>query len=212
MTKHYIQLPHHHLSHSQRELWKSDPKRYAALYFDGRDEMRVSNSGQEYGKVVADALEKGIQTGDVLTDSAMLLLPKYDVADQPIEVDMKTKHGWLHLIAKPDTFDSKTFAFREYKTGKNPWTQKKAQNHPQMIFYAVCIWLKHGVKLEKAHLDWIETALEDGVVKPTGRVETFEVTFSPEQYLETMTDMVKTALEIELAWASHQTNPELTTF
>ena len=36
----------------------------------------------EYGKVVADALEKGVQTGDLLTDAGMLLLPKYDVADK----------------------------------------------------------------------------------------------------------------------------------
>ena len=217
MRKYYIVLPHHHLSHSQRELWKTDPSRYKALYFDQRDELRVSNSGQEYGKVVADALENGIQTGDLLTDSAMLLLPKYDTADQPIEADFKTKDGWLRLIAKPDTFDSKTYAFREYKTGKHSWTQSKAQKHPQMIFYAVVIWLKYGVKLEKAHLDWIETESfqnDSGTVSinPTGRVDTFEVTFTPQQYLDELADMVRVAREIELSWAGWVTNPELLTF
>lgn len=199
-------------------LWQDDPDRYKAIYFDKRDELRVSNRGQEYGKVVATALENGVQTGDLLTDSAMLLLPKYDTADQAIEVEVKTRDGWLKLIAKPDTLDSKTKAFREYKTGTHPWTQKKAQQHLQMIFYAVVIWQKYGVKLEKAHLDWIETeriALDNShqiEIRPTGRIETFEVMFTPSQYLEKLAEMVKVAKEIEIAWASHVTNPELATF
>ena len=199
-------------SHTQRELWKTDKARYKGLYFDNRAELRVSNSGQEYGKVVADALEKGVDTGDLLTDSATLLLPKYDTADQLIEVDVKTKDGWLCLVAKPDTLDSRTFAFREYKTGKGEWTLAKAIAHPQMIFYAVVIWQKYGVMLDKAHLDWIETEWvkpdNESVarIRPTGRVESFEVPFTPVQHYETLADMIKVAKEVELAWASHVTS------
>ncbi len=210
--KKYIQLPRGYLSYTQMELWQADPKRYKALYFDNRDELRVSNRGQEYGKVVADALEKGVETGDLLTDSATLLLPKYDLQDQEFFAEVKTKDGWLKLICKPDTMDSKTYVFREYKTGKLPWTREKAQNHPQMIYYAVGIWQKYGVKNEKAHLDWIETEQVDTQIVPTGRVETFEVTFTTAQYMHTLMRMIQTAKEIEIAWASHVTNPELINF
>ncbi len=210
--KKYIQLPKHHLSYSQVSLWKSDPIRYKQIYFDHRDEMKLSNHGQEYGKVVADALEKGVETGDLLTDSAMLLLPKYDVADQPIEVDVKTKDGWLCLIAKPDSFNSETHEFLEFKTGKHAWSQKKAQNHLQMIFYAIVIWQKYGVQLPGAKLAWIETEAVGDRISPTGRVETFDVTFTSTQYLETLAEIVKVAKEIEIAWASHITNPEYEKF
>lgn len=216
--KKYIQLPHEYLSYSQMSLWLTDPVRYKALYFDKRDELRVSNSGQEYGKVVADALEKGVQTNDLLTDSAMLLLPKYDTPDQLIEAEVKTKDGWLKLIAKPDTRDSVTQAFREYKTGKHAWTQKRADEHLQMIFYAIVIWQKFGVKLDKAHLDWIETEViapydqSEKIVRPTGRVESFEVVFSNRMYLETLTKIVSVAKEIEIAWAHHVPDPRYATF
>ena len=198
------------------ELWKSDPEKYKALYFDGREELRTSNRGQEYGKVVATALENASETGDLLTDAAMLILPKYDTADKEIFAEFKTKYGWLKLIGKPDTLDSSTQAFREYKTGKHPWTQKKAQKHPQMIYYAIVIWLATKVKNMDAWLDWIETesTVVDSVpvVSPTGRVESFRVTFTPLQYLEVMNDMAEVAHEIEVAWASHVTNPEIINF
>lgn len=203
-------------------LWLTSPKKYADLYFDNRDELRTTNSGQIYGKVVSDALEQENETGDLLTDSAMLLLPKYDIRDKQFDVDVKTKDGWLKLVAKPDFMDSTTKNFVEVKTGVHPWTQSKAQNHLQMIFYAVVIWQKYGVKNAGAKLAWIET---ERVMKfddtgrhiipkiiPTGRVETFDVTFTSMQYLDTLQQMVTVAKEIEIAWASHVTNPELINF
>lgn len=217
MKKKYIQLPHFWLSYSQYSLWQTDQKRYKSIYFDKFD-LKVANQAQKYGTAVATALELGRETGDLLTDAATLLLPKYDIADQPIEVDVKTKEGWLKLIAKPDSLHSKTKDFLEYKTGTHPWTQKKAQTHPQMIFYAVVIWQKYGIKLPGSKLAWIETeriALSDSFqieIRPTGRVEVFEVTFDPLQYLEALASMVKVAKEIEISWASHITNPELVNF
>ena len=213
-SKRYISLPRHHLSYSQCSLWLSDPVKYRAQYFDGRDDLNYSNSGQTYGKIVADALEAGRETGDLLTDSAMLLLPKYDVADQPIEVDVKTQYGWLNLIAKPDTFNSITKEFVEFKTGKgkNPWTAGKAQKHFQMWYYAVVVWQKYGVMLPNAKLAWIETEDTPDGIKPTGRVEIFTVTFTPQEIMETLAKIIKIAREIELDWASHITKPYLTTF
>lgn len=215
--KKYVQLPRGYLSYSQIQLWKSDRERYIAIYMDGRDELRTSNSGQEYGKVVATALENQKETGDLLTDSSMLLLKKYDVADQEIRTEFKTKGGWLQIVAKPDTRNSLTNEFREYKTGKAPWTEKKAQNHPQMVFYAMAIYLKFKVFVPEAYLDWIETeevtpytVLIDGqeivmTLAPTGRIESFRVTFTMVDILREMAETQRVAREIETCFVTHET-------
>lgn len=212
MKKKYIQLPRGYLSYSQIVLWQNDRKRYSEIYMDGREELRTSNAGMEYGKVVATALEKGIETDDLLTDSAMLLLPKYDIADQEIEVDMKTKSGWLKIVGRPDTLDSTTKAFREYKTGKHAWTQERAQNHLQMHFYAMVIYVKYGKLLTEGWLDWIETEWTPEGVKPTGRVESFKVAFTLSDILKTMALATKVAKEIEIAYAHHVVNPAIANF
>lgn len=213
MIKKYISLPHDYLSHSQMVLWQSDPVKYKALYFDGRDELRTTNSGQKFGKEVADALEANRDTGDILTDAAMLLLPKYDLMDQSFIAEFKEKGGpWLKIIAKPDTFNTITHEFRETKTGKQPWTQSKAQKHPQMIFYAIAIWLKYGTMNTNAYLDYVQTEQTPDGIKPTGHVESFEVTFKPEDYYEFQAKMLKVAHEIQEAWAAHITPEYINTF
>lgn len=208
MKKKIIQLPKVHISYSQIQLWKNDKKRYIELYFNNKNEYRLNNSGLEYGKVLADALEKGVETGDLLTDSAMLLLPKYDVADQEIAIEIKTKDGWIPVIGRPDSLNSKTKEFFEFKTGKGAWTQNKAQKHPQMVFYAMLIYLKYKVILDHASLIWIETDDTPDGVKPTGRVERFDVTFRLQDILECIADTIKIAKEIEIAFSSHVPPPE----
>lgn len=209
MKKKIIQLPKGYISYSQLQLWQNDKKRYKEIYFDGRDELRVSNAGMEYGKIVATALEKGTDTDDLLTDSAMFLLPKYDIADQEIDTFLKTKDGWIRILGRPDTMDSKTFDFREYKTGKTSWSQKKAQNHLQMRFYAMLIYLKHKKILKEAYLDWIETEQGPEGIRPTGRVESFRVEFQLQDILATMALTSKIAKEIEIEFASHIPDPKL---
>lgn len=207
MPKKVIQLPKEYLSYSQIQLWKNDRKRYIELYMNGRQEMRFSNSGLEYGKVIADALERGVETGDLLTDAAMLLIPKYDVADKEIRAEVKTKDGSFFVIGRPDSLDSSTKAFYEFKTGKGKWTLKKAQKHPQMIFYAMLIYLAHKVILSNAKLIWIETSDTIDGIKPTGLVEQFDVYFSLSDILSCMAETMRIAKEIELVWLSHVKAP-----
>lgn len=98
--------------------------------------------------------------------------------------------------------------FYEYKTGKIKWTQNKAQNHLQMKFYAMLIFLAYGVRLSKASLIWIETFKDtDGKIKPTGHVEKFDITITLKDIMETMALTSKVAKEIEIAWASHVPAP-----
>jgi hypothetical protein len=146
----------------------------------------------------------------------MLLLPKYDVRDKEIQVETKTKDGWLKIIGKPDYLNSKTKEFYETKTGKGRWIQAKAQKHPQMIFYAMLIYLTYGVVLKDAYLNWIETEdviepygpedwlQEDKkVIKPTGHIETFKIMFTLCDILKCLADTIRIAKEIELAFIAH---------
>lgn len=206
-----INLPRGYLSYSQISLWQQNPKNYAQIYFDGRDELRTSNRAMEYGKVVADALENGIDTGDLLTDSAMLMLPKYDVADQEIRTTLPTKDGNIPILIKPDSLDSKTKDFIEYKTGRTAWTQKKVEKHLQLYFYALGIYLEYKVVPKNVRLVWIETErTEEGEVKPTGNVKEFTVKITLSHIMNTMALVKKVAQEIETAWAVHVPDPKLT--
>lgn len=218
MKKRYINLPKGYLSYSAIQLWKNNKARYIAYYMDGGDN-NISNSGMAYGKMVADALEHEQSTGDLLTDAAMLLLPKYDIRDKEIQVETKTDAGWLKLIGRPDYLNSETKEFYETKTGRGKWTQAKAQKHPQMLYYAMLIYLAYGVVLKDAYLNWMETEevlepYKEGdwlpgdkkVVKPTGHVETFKVTFTLTDILKCMAETIRVAKEIELEWVAHIKN------
>lgn len=191
----------------------NDPERYKKLYFDERDDLRTSNAGQEYGKVVADLLEKGERSDDVLTDTAMFLLEKYDVADKEIRTVLHTDDGDIPLVLRPDSLNSETKDFLEYKTGKNAWTPEKAQNHIQMHFYQAGIFCEYNVALKKAKLIWIETHVNDkAIIEPTGRIESFDVHFTTKSRLETMALIAKVAKEIEIAYAQHTPDPRIAQF
>ena len=209
--KKYIQLPRGYISYTQVALWKSNPTRYKEIYFNDR-KNNVMNDFIAYGKDYADALEQESETGDLLTDASILILKKYDVRDKEIVAEIKTKDGWIRLLGKPDTLNSKTFEFREYKTGKNPWTQSKCDKHFQLPFYGVLVYLKYGVFLKDCYLDWIQTekvAVDsvfldvDHKVQPTGMIRSFRVELGTRKILETVAEIIKVAKEIELAYAAH---------
>lgn len=207
--KKIIQLPRGYLSFSQVSLWQSSRERYKKLYFDGDQSYSLSNPGLTYGSIVAEALEHGKETGDLLTDTAMELLTKYDTRDVEIQAEFKTKYGYITILGKPDMLDSETFAFREVKTGKVKWTQKKAEKWLQLRFYATLIYLKHGVIPPTVFLDWIETFVDDGVTKPTGHIETFEVEISMKDVLETLTLISRVAKAIEMEWVVYTPPKEI---
>jgi len=210
MKKKIIQTPRGYLSFSQITLWMSNRDRYKKLYFDSDDSARFSNSGMEFGGLVADALENQTETNDLLTDIAIELLPKYDVRDQEIRVSMKTKDGWIDIVGKPDSLDSETKNFYEFKTGKVPWTQAKAEKHLQLKMYALLVYLKYGVRVDHTELIWMETHTDvDGRVQPTGRIERFKVKITLKDILETMSLISKVAKEIEADWVIYEPAPEI---
>jgi hypothetical protein len=104
--------------------------------------------------------------------------------------------------------DSVTKAFREYKSGKGAWTQNKAQKHPQMVFYAMLIYLKYKVVLNEAWIDWVETMDTPDGIKPTGKIESFHVTFTLLDILNCISETSRVAKEIELDYACYVPPPE----
>lgn len=204
-----VQLPADCLSYSQVSMWLSSPKRYKKIFFDNDESARFTNSGMAYGSIVADALENDEETGDLLTDMAISLIPKYDMRDIEMEGWLKTTSGWVKIVSHPDMRDSKTQSLREIKTGRVKWTQKKADNWFQLKFYAMLVYLVHGVVPPKCFLDWVETFVDtDGEVKPTGHVETFEVKIGLEEILETMATTARVAKEIEDEWVVYEKSEE----
>jgi hypothetical protein len=208
--KKVIQLPTDCLSYSQVTLWQSDRERYKEIFFNKNDSARFMNEGMAYGKIVADALETETDTGDLLTDMAISLLVKYDIRDKEMEGIMHTKDGDIRIVSHPDTMDSKTLALREYKTGKTKWTQKKADGWFQLKFYATLIYIIHKKIPPEVHLDWIETFKDsDGVIKPTGRVESFKVNITMSDIINTMALISRVAKEIEAEWVNYTPPPEI---
>lgn len=188
MTK--ILLPQGYLSQLQIVMWKNDREKYIRKYIL-REEDNFTNSGIKFGKTVSDALE-GKGEVDILTEGVVSLLPKYDSCEQEITVEM----SGIPLLGKLDTFNTKTFEFREYKTGRRAWTSRKAHGSFQMWFYAMLVYLKHKKVLHEAYLDWAETEEVNGVVSPTGKIESFRVVFTLTGILETMATTSKVAKEI----------------
>jgi len=201
MANKTIQLPSDCLSYSQVSTWRANPERYKKIYFDADENAGPWNDAMAYGKLVADAMEFDEPTGDLLTDMAIGQLVKYDIRDEEMVGILKTKDGDIKIVSHPDTMDSKTFALREYKTGMVKWTQSKADKWFQCKFYAMLVYIKHGVVPPSNHLDWIETFRDtDGEIKPTGRVETFEIQITLKDILEVMAITSKCAKEIEAEW------------
>lgn len=154
--------PRQYLSWSSMDLFERNPERWKQVYIYGR-EYRI-NSGQAFGKKMADGLEKDEATGDIVLDLVIDRLPKFELMDRVIEdengeeVDfagkkfmvpaMKYKDGketkTIPLLAKLDTAKTDLSAFKEYKTGQEPWTFKKVHESGQITFYATVIFIKTG--------------------------------------------------------------------
>lgn len=89
------------------------------------------------------------------------------------------KIGDIELIGFLDSFCPNTLSILEFKTSsnKNRWNQKKAEEHGQLSFYCLLVWLNHGKLPEKCHLCYLpcrETGSFD--IELTGEpVQIFEV-------------------------------------
>ena len=206
MEKRKLILPKPHISWSQLSCWMSNPVRYRKEYFEAG--AKLDTKYLRFGKGIAGLIEKGKHTD---------LLPDLVVCDTP-EHEIKTDVLGVPILSYIDSYDSVNNVFREYKTGKIPWTKAKVIKHGQLKFYAVALKHSIGKVPEYCDLDWIETKdvtveLEEideedfwrpkssrKEIKITGKIKTFHHEFS-EVEIESMEKLiVKSAWEISEAY------------
>lgn len=192
-------LPKPHLSWSQLSCWLSNPARYRREYFENAD--KLDTKYLQYGKGIAKLIEEGKHKE---------LLPDLEVYDTP-EFEIRCEINGVPILSYLDSYDSKNNVFREYKTGKIPWTQAKVQKHDQLTFYATALFHSTGKMPEYCDLDWIETKEgivetvdfwreSDKVINATGRIISFHREFD-EREIERMENLiVKCANEISEAY------------
>lgn len=195
--------PRGYLSHTQIDMWLRDRNRYARNYFHG--EVDRGNDYTDFGSKVAKAQEDGAETDDELVNMLVKLLPRYPKREHEIRATLKTSAGEVVLLGRMDQFHDVTYALRDTKTGKVPWTQAKANSSRQLKHYAALVYLKHGVLPPETWIDWAETKWEDdgdggSRLTLTGRIESFHVKPTLPDILEYLALASRVAREIDAAY------------
>lgn len=196
-------LPKPHISWSQLSCWISNPARYRQEYFENG--KKLDTKFLTYGKNIATLIEEGRHK---------VLLPDLETYDTP-EHEIKCKVGHIvPCLSFIDSYDSIRNVFREYKTGKIPWTKAKVQKHDQLTFYATMLKWSIGKMPEYCDLDWIETKevkeettdfWREGstIITVTGRIITFHREFD-EREIERMEEtIIRVAWEISDAYQNY---------
>lgn len=102
----------------------------------------------QFGKEFAKALEDGKPM------APMTVLTK---AEHKFEVVF----NGIPLVGYVDAINDRTFKeIGEYKTSKNPWTQKKVDEHGQLDMYLLMNYITNKIPPEKVKL-WLEAVLTE---------------------------------------------------
>ncbi len=191
--------PKPYLSHSQRILWKSQPEKYVEQYmYDGQ---RYTSREMAFGSKIHDAIEKGGDSGEVEIDLLVTDLPTFpdglDLREFPLSPTLKVGKEEIPLFGKLDRLKTDYTAFKDWKTGKNPWTQAKVNKDEQITFYCMLIWIEKKVIPHDIEVVWIPTEEdEQGRLKVTGEFVRFHTTRKMGDILNMMVDVRKTWKEI----------------
>lgn len=200
--------PRSYLSHSQKKCWKTNPEEYVKKYLF--DKQQFITKEMKFGSKMAIALEEDELTGDILLDQVMMEIPKFEMRDQPSNVDLKVGKDVIPLFGKMDTRKADHSAFKEYKTGKDGkggWTQKKVDEDSQITFYATMCFLLTKEVPGDIELVWIITEDEveigeggepykTGRIVPTGELRRFTTHRTMAHVINEMADMRKVWREI----------------
>lgn len=188
-----IILPKNYLSWSSYSLWKRNKDQFIDLYF--KNGKPLETKYLHFGKLIADAIETGT-IKEILPDLIIY---------QHVEFKIEANIQGVPILSFIDSYNSEENIFREYKTGKNPWSLSKVQKHGQLLFYAVALRATTGTMPKYCHLDWIQTELEESFdlwshlnpqVKTTGQIQSFKREFDERELDNLEADIVKVAQEI----------------
>lgn len=76
-----------------------------------------------------------------------------------LQHNMTALFSGIHLTGKPDALDLDNYILRDYKTGKNKWDKKRADESLQLTFYLFLVYLNYKIPPDKfcCYIDWMET-------------------------------------------------------
>jgi hypothetical protein len=176
------------------DLFERNVEKWKRLYIYG-EEMTINN-GMEFGRKMAEGLENDEITGDMALDLVMERLPKFEIMDKPIEAILKNGKNKIPLLAKPDTMKADMTAFKEYKTGQEPWSRKKVDESGQVTFYATVLFILSGKIPSDIELVHVQTAKEgngapDARIRATGDIYRHPTKRTMGQILNMMVRMKK---------------------
>jgi hypothetical protein len=138
MKKHADKIKNREISWSCISSFRYNPVEWAKKYLE--DIQTPPNSEMEFGNVIGRK---------IASDPKFLpaISPRYKVYEKAL----KSSIGSIKLVSYLDNFDPETYNFDEYKTSSNvkKWTQKSAEEHQQIEFYYLMLWLCYGVTPEK---------------------------------------------------------------
>jgi hypothetical protein len=150
------------------------------------------NRGMAFGRGMAEGLEHGEATGDPVLDLVMERIPRFEIMDKPLEAELKTGRGQrpIPLLAKPDTMRADMSAFKEYKTGQEPWSKHKVDGFGQITFYAIAMFCRTGKIPHDIELVHVETTKgEYGRIEATGTIHRYMTVRNMSQILNFMVRM-----------------------
>lgn len=162
----HSKLPRGYISWSQYSLFLRSPAEYKRIYIDGG--KGFESDYMDFGRKFAEALE-GNKSDRQDIEIMKELLPSYPKRELKIEAEFKG----IKLLGVLDGWDPRKRIIGEYKTGKK-WTQAMVNRHDQLLFYALCVWLKYK-KVPKVRLHWVETSRDNyGNLMLTGMFKNFK--------------------------------------
>lgn len=187
-----MELPPY-ISWSRIRTFKQSPNEYYRRYVLGEEIYETKYL--KYGKEFANAVENG-GSDDEIIDEMVQQVTTYDDVEKKMraEIDDESYNIPVPLFGYIDTY--KDGAFREYKTGKSEWTQYKVDNHGQLLMYATLTWLNTGV-VPDIHLDWLPTTEQNGNLRFTGEIYTYERNITEDEIKDFLVDIENVIGEME---------------
>jgi len=131
-----------------------------------------------FGKHFANAMEGKFAPPDIqrLADGFRLTLSD-GIVEYKGEAVYKYKGNEYNLLGYIDYLSENV---DEFKTGKVPWTQRKANTHGQVLFYQLIMWLSQKKKYG-GYYHWIQTKEVEGQIEGTGVFKKFPVPYDIEK-------------------------------
>ena len=146
-------LPRPYISYSAATLWEQNKSAFRGKYYGNTPAGGgISSVQMDFGKELADMIK------DDPENPVVAHIPKYEIRDVGFTVSI----SGVPVLMFPDTLSIiGTPKFREYKSGVEPWDQKRVDNHMQLKLYSLGIKEQHGGVEDLCYLDWLPTVMTD---------------------------------------------------